>query len=197
MTRRARKNGFEQSDAFDAEVRERFGALTHRARDGKLETWSETPRGCLALIILIDQFSRNIHRGSSADMVSGRARAWPLTRLALDRGYDDELNHEERKFLYMPLMHSEGLADQDRSVALFQKLAADGAENGEMTVDYAIRHRDIVAAYGRFPHRNEILGRESTAEGDRVAQGPERVVLASSVTGGGRRRTNLGVPGSP
>jgi len=154
---------FEQSDAFDAEVRERFGALTHQARDGKLDTWSETPRGCLALIILIDQFSRNIHRGSpltwSAD-VHGLA----LTRLALDRGYDNELNHEERKFLYMPLMHSEGIADQDRSVALFQKLAADGAENGEMTLDYAIRHRDIIAAYGRFPHRNEILGRESTAE---------------------------------
>lgn len=154
---------FEQSDAFDEEIRNRFGAVTHQARDGKLETWSETPRGCLALIVLIDQFSRNIHRGSpltwSAD-VHGLA----LTRLALDRGYDAELNHAERKFLYMPLMHSEALPDQERSVALFQKLAADGAENGAVTVDFAVRHRDIVAEFGRFPHRNKILGRDSTTE---------------------------------
>lgn len=154
---------FEQSNGFDQKIEDRFGVLAHQARDGKLETWSETPRGCLALIILIDQFSRNIHRGSpltwSAD-VHGLA----LTRLALDRGYDKDLDHEERKFMYMPLMHSENLEDQDRAVALFQQLAADGAENGEITVEFAIRHRDIVADYGRFPHRNEILGRQSTAK---------------------------------
>lgn len=163
---------FGKDPAFDDEIRERFGAVTHQARDGKLETWSDTPHGCLALIILIDQFSRNIHRGSpltwSAD-VHGLA----LTRLALDKGYDAALDLAERKFLYMPLMHSEHLADQERSVELFRRLAEEGAENGEVTVDYAVRHRDIVARFGRFPHRNEILGRESTPEEIALLEDPD------------------------
>lgn len=154
---------FEKDEAFDAEIRERFGAVTHQARDGKLETWCESARGCLALIILIDQFSRNIHRGSPLTW-SADAHGLALTRLALDKGYDAALTHTERKFLYMPLMHSEALADQKRSVELFRRLAEEGAENGDVTLDYAIRHRNIVAEYGRFPHRNEILGRESTPE---------------------------------
>lgn len=163
---------FEKDETFDAEIRERFGAVTHQARDGKLETWCETARGCLALIILIDQFSRNIHRGSPLTW-SADAHGLALTRLALDKGFDAALGHAERKFLYMPLMHSEVLADQERSVELFQRLADEGAENGAVTVDYAIRHRDIVARFGRFPHRNGILGRESTPEEIELLKDPD------------------------
>ena len=154
---------FEQSDQFDDEIRKRLGAKIQAAREGKLAAWSETQRGCLALIILIDQLSRNIHRGSPLTW-SADALGLDLTRLALDKEFDGGMNFEERKFTYMPLMHSERLEDQDLSVTLFKKLADEGAENGDLTVDYAIRHRDIVAEFGRFPHRNEILGRTSTPE---------------------------------
>lgn len=156
-------NWFERSDAFDQEVRERFGDAVEDARDGKLAAWNDAPRGCLAVIILIDQFSRNIHRDSplawSAD-AAGLASA----KLALARGHDQALDHNERKFLYMPLMHSEDLADQERCVELFRGLADEGAEDGEIAHDFAVRHRDIIARFGRFPHRNDVLGRESTPE---------------------------------
>ena len=154
---------FEQSDQFDDEIRKRLGATIQAAREGKLAAWFETQRGCLALIILIDQLSRNIHRGSPLTW-SADALGLDLTRLALDKEFDGGMNFEERKFTYMPLMHSERLEDQDLSVTLFKKLADEGAENGDLTVDCAIRHRDIVAEFGRFPHRNEILGRTSTPE---------------------------------
>lgn len=154
---------FEKSDDFDAEIVERFAATCHDARDGKLVTWSEAPRGCLALIILIDQFSRNIHRDSPLAW-SADAHALALTKLALDKQFDERLELHERKFLYMPLMHSETLVDQDLSVSVFQKLADAGTEGGENTAHYAVLHRDIVARFGRFPHRNAILGRESSEE---------------------------------
>ncbi|MBO6784797.1 MAG: DUF924 domain-containing protein [Alphaproteobacteria bacterium] len=163
---------FEKDEAFDETVRARFGEACHAARDGKLETWVESPRGCLALIILIDQFSRNIHRDSplawSADI-----HALALTKLAIDKGYDQKLGHAHRMFLYMPLMHSENLADQELSVEMFERLAQDGAENGETTVEFAERHRDIVARFGRFPHRNETLGRESTPEEEEFLKEPD------------------------
>lgn len=154
---------FEKSDAFDAEIADRFGALIHAARDGKLVTWSETPRGCLALIILIDQFSRNIHRDSPLAW-SADAHALALTKLALDKQFDEQLELDARKFLYMPLMHSESLGDQELSIEVFGKLVEAGAEGGQTNLDYAVAHRDIIARFGRFPHRNETLGRESTEE---------------------------------
>jgi len=154
---------FEKSDDFDAEIADRFGALTHAARDGKLVTWLETPRGCLALIILIDQFSRNIHRDSPLAW-SADAHALALTRLALDKQFDEQLELNARKFLYMPLMHSEDLKDQKLCVEVFGKLVEAGAEGGETNLDYAVRHRAIIARFGRFPHRKEILGRESSEE---------------------------------
>ena len=154
---------FEQDDAFDETIRSRFGAACHAARDGKLEPWVETPRGCLALIVLIDQFSRNVHRASPLAW-SADVHALALTKLALDKGFDQQLGHNERKFLYMPLMHSEMLTDQELSVELFSRLAGEGAEDGETTVAFAERHREIIERFGRFPHRNETLGRESTPE---------------------------------
>jgi uncharacterized protein (DUF924 family) len=154
---------FNKDDAFDEEIRERFSELVHTARDGNLESWVETPRGCLALIVLIDQFSRNIHRNSPLAW-SADSHALALTKLAIDKGYDRTLGLNERKFVYMPLMHSEVLADQDTSMEVFGGLADEGMENSERTMSSAARHREIIKRFGRFPHRNEVLGRESTPE---------------------------------
>jgi len=155
-----RQNWFERSDAFDQIIHDRFGDAVETARAGGFGDWHDTARGCLAVIILIDQFSRNIYRDSplawSADDV-GLA----CTKRAMTRGFDADLGVDERKFLYMPLMHSEVLADQEQCVELFRGLATDA---DDVSLDFAIRHRDIIARFGRFPHRNEILGRESTPE---------------------------------
>ncbi len=152
---------FERSDAFDAKIRERFAGALEAARAGGLDDWAATPRGCLALIILIDQFSRNLYR-DSPEAWSADPTVLALTRRALEAGHDAELGKDERKFLYMPLMHSEALADQEDCVRLFRELADGDAE--DISLDFAVRHRDIVARFGRFPHRNETLGRASTAE---------------------------------
>lgn len=158
-----RQNWFERSDAFDQVIRDRFAEAIETARGGGFADWHDTARGCLAVIILIDQLSRNIYRESplawSADDVG-----LSCTRRALVQAYDAGLGLDERKFLYMPLMHSEALADQEQCVELFRTLAAEGAADGELSLEFAIRHRDIIARFGRFPHRNEILGRESTPE---------------------------------
>ena len=155
-----RQNWFERSDAFDQVIRDRFGEAVEVARADGFTDWHETPPGCLAVIILIDQLSRNIYRDSplawSADDVS-----LSCTRQAIARAYDADLGIDERKFLYMPLMHSEVLADQEQCLELFESLATD---EDDVSLDFAIRHRDIIARFGRFPHRNEILGRESTPE---------------------------------
>jgi uncharacterized protein (DUF924 family) len=157
-----RQNWFERSDAFDQDICDRFAEAVEVARGGGFSDWHDTARGCLAVIILIDQLSRNIYRDSplawSADDV-----ALSCTRQALARKYDADLGTDERKFLYMPLMHSEVLADQEQCIDLFRTLAADSADE-ELALDFAIRHRDIIARFGRFPHRNETLGRESTPE---------------------------------
>lgn len=142
--------------AFDAEIRDRFGALHAAIERGEHEAWLDTPRGALAYVIVLDQFSRNIFRGTPG-MFAADARALAATNAAIARGHDAALSPQERGFLYMPLMHSEALADQDRSVALFGAL-------GTGQLDYAERHRDIVRRFGRFPHRNAILGRASTPE---------------------------------
>lgn len=164
------ENWFEHSDAFDQIIRDRFCEVVEAARGGGLSDWHDTPRGCLAVIILIDQLSRNIYRDSplawSADDV-----ALSCTRLALARDYDADLGADARKFLYMPLMHSEALADQEQCVELFRALAAEAADE-ERALEFAIRHCDIIARFGRFPHRNEILGRESTAEEIRFLEEP-------------------------
>ncbi|MEP4379908.1 MAG: DUF924 family protein [Alphaproteobacteria bacterium] len=157
-----RANWFERSDAFDRVIRDRFADAVETARGGGFSDWHETARGCLAVIILIDQFSRNLYRDSprawSADDL-----ALSCTRRALARNYDADLTPEERKFLYMPLMHSEDLADQEQCVDVYRTLAAASAAE-DVALDFAIRHRDIIARFGRFPHRNAILGRESTPE---------------------------------
>jgi uncharacterized protein (DUF924 family) len=141
------------SDAgFDAEIRRRFLATYEAARAGRLTTWRATPKALLALIIVLDQFPRNMFRREPRAFAAD-AEAVGLTREGLARGFDASLNDAELDFFYMPLMHSERLEDHEL-------LAAQG--RGEER--YARHHREIIARFGRFPHRNATLGRESTSE---------------------------------
>jgi uncharacterized protein (DUF924 family) len=141
---------------LDATIRDRFAALHARlAAEGVPEVCRRDPRAALAAIIALDQFPRNIHRGQAAAF-STDDLAVSLARNAIDAGFDEAMSDQERQFVYMPLMHSENLADQERCVDLFGRL---GNEEG---LRYAIEHRDIVRDFGRFPHRNRALGRETT-----------------------------------
>lgn len=153
----SRPEWFEADDTFDADIRSRFREHFDRAVRGELDFMANDPQSCLALIILLDQFSRNMFRGS-AQAFAADEKALAYARTAVERGLDQQLPPFQRTFIYLPFEHSESLADQDRSVALFEALG--DAE----TLDYAIRHRDIIVRFGRFPHRNDLLGRDSTPE---------------------------------
>jgi len=142
---------------FDAEIRQRFGNLHDRAAAGRLNHWEETAKGCLALIILLDQVPRNIFRDTPRAFATD-APALALAKQALTRGFDRDLGIEERVFLYLPFEHSEDLADQERCVALIEPL---GNEN---FTDFARRHLEVIKRFGRFPHRNRVLERNSTEE---------------------------------
>ena len=153
--------------AIDAEIRSHFAPLVQAAAFGKHADWGTTPRGRLALILLFDQFPRNMHRGSPrAFAYDGLARALALNAIAA--GTDTALRPIERVFCYLPLEHSENLPHQDQCVALYQALAGSVApalrETFSGYVDFAERHRDIIRRFGRFPHRNAALGRASTRE---------------------------------
>ena len=164
----ARTSVWFQSDPdFDLLCRERFGGLHERAARGDLDQWQETPRGALALVIVLDQFSRNIHRGTSAAFACDD-KALACCLRARERGFDDALQSIERMFLYMPFQHTEDRQRQDESVRVWGALAA-GAEKAltdyfEGSLGHVREHRDIVHRFGRFPHRNEVLGRESTPQ---------------------------------
>ena len=167
---RRRAVWFQADPAFDRECAARFAALLEdAARDG-LGGWTGTPHGRLALVILLDQMPRNIHRGSPAAFAHD-ARAAAHCIASIESGQDSALHLVERIFLYMPLQHTEDLDLQRRSIAQFEQLAAEAddawrdhfAENAQ----YARLHHDIIERFGRFPHRNRILGRESTAEESR------------------------------
>jgi uncharacterized protein (DUF924 family) len=158
---------FQKDAAFDALVRGKFEALLGDAIEGRLASWRETPKSCLAYIILLDQFTRNIYRDTPQAFAQD-ACALAATKEALDKGFDQRLTTVERSMLYMPFMHSEDLVDQERGIQLFEKLAADAEEalkaGMQMNLDYMIQHADIIKRFGRFPHRNVILGRQSTEE---------------------------------
>ena len=149
---------FKADPEFDEELRRRFGSLHEAAAIGALDDWRESPRGCLALIILLDQLTRNFHRGSPQSY-DNDARALAFAKEAVARGHDAALGESERAFLYMPFEHSEDLADQERGVELMADLASDPQWRR-----FAEMHRDVIARFGRFPHRNEILGRVSSEE---------------------------------
>jgi uncharacterized protein (DUF924 family) len=153
--------------AFDARVSERFFSLHEALMRGEHRDWLQTPRGSLATIVVLDQFSRNIFRDSPR-MFASDPLALRIALTGIERGQDRELALDERFFFYMPLMHCEVLVVQERCVSLFGALARDAPEplqpQLKESVVYAERHRDIVRRFGRFPHRNLLLGRTSTAE---------------------------------
>jgi uncharacterized protein (DUF924 family) len=149
------KAWFKKSKAFDAQIRTRFEALHHAAARGELDDWADTPEGALALLLLLDQFPRNLYRGSAhAFATDPKARA--VAREAVGRGFDKQVGPELRQFFYLPFEHSERLEDQDLGVSL---CAACGDAD---LLKWATLHRDIIARFGRFPHRNECLARATT-----------------------------------
>lgn len=158
---RTRGLWFTKSAATDALIRERFGASVEAGLRGELDGWmSAGPVDALALILLLDQFTRNIFRDTPGAF-AGDARALRVAAALVDTGADRALSTHGRWFAYLPFEHAESLPMQDRSVALFEGLARDGLEE---PLEWAVRHRDVIARFGRFPHRNAILGRSSTAE---------------------------------
>ncbi len=165
----SRKEWFIKNEAFDRVVKAQLFELYQQAANHQLESWQNTPEGGLALLILLDQVPRNLFRGQpQAFATDEKARA--IAHFALQQGYDRQLLPVQRWFIYLPLEHSEDLEDQNKSVDLFQQLP-DDPEN-QKTLDYAIKHRDVIARFGRFPHRNKILGRESTPAEKEFLQQP-------------------------
>jgi len=156
---------FMKDEAFDRAIADRFGQTYADVRAGLREAWLDDPRGRVAYVIVLDQFPRNMFRGT-ARMFEGDRQALAAAVEGVARHDDETLTVNERSFLYMPYMHSEDIAMQERSVALFKELAASAPSElrGSLaaSVQYAEKHHDIVARYGRFPHRNTLLGREST-----------------------------------
>jgi uncharacterized protein (DUF924 family) len=150
---------FAKNDAFDAEFGGRFLAAHEAAALGELDHWAKDAEGALALMVLLDQFPRNTWRGN-ARMLATDAKALDIARQAIEAGFDLKVDEALRRFFYLPFMHSESLPDQERSVELNAALDAN-------TLRFAVLHRDIIARFGRFPHRNKLLGRTSSAEEQR------------------------------
>jgi uncharacterized protein (DUF924 family) len=152
---------FNKDDAFDEAIRLKFEASHHAAARGDYDDWIETADGALALLILLDQFPRNLYRGSAHSYATD-----PLARhfatMAIERGHDRQVEPVLRWFFYLPFEHSEDRSDQDRAVALCEATAADAGDEGNLK--WARLHRDIIVRFGRFPHRNHALGRQTTPE---------------------------------
>ncbi|MCP5327253.1 MAG: DUF924 domain-containing protein [Sinobacteraceae bacterium] len=153
--------------ARDRVIGEQFGALTARAAAGELDAWADSPRQRLALILLLDQFPRHIHRGTALAFATDD-RAAALTLDGMQKAADATLDPAARSFFYMPLQHSEALDVQEESVAAFRRLRDESPPDWQPllagSLDFAEKHRDIVRRFGRFPHRNGFLGRASTPE---------------------------------
>lgn len=158
-----KKNWFAKSKEFDGEVKEKFGPLIENAMEGGLKDWLESPDGTLAYILLLDQFTRNVFRGD-AKAFSGDHFSEAASLGAIENGIDRKIELEHRTFVYMPLMHSEKKRVQEKSIEVFENLAREGGSDFEGTLKYAHSHKAIVDRFGRYPHRNEILGRSSTPE---------------------------------
>jgi len=165
FSEQSRAQWFEKSAAFDEAIRARFEDTVRAAAAGELDRWAQTAPGALPLVIVLDQFPRNLYRGS-ARAFAADARARAVANQAIIRGFDQETALDRRGFFYIPFEHSESLPDQQRSIALFQAWAEahDGAARDRALemMPYIHRHAEIVQRFGRFPHRNEALGREST-----------------------------------
>ncbi|MDH3354425.1 MAG: DUF924 domain-containing protein [Chromatiales bacterium] len=148
---------FNSTPELDAQLRDRFIDTWLAAAEEKFTTWEESPQGALALAIILDQLPLNIFRGKPLTYAT-EAQARNISRVAIEKGFDKELTDEQKCFIYMPFMHSEDMADQKRSVELFDQPGL------EESLRFAKHHHDIVQRFGRFPHRNEILGRHSTQD---------------------------------
>ncbi len=151
-----RKLWFGATAEFDALLRERYLSLWQQASRGELNHWMQTPEGCLALVIILDQFPLNMFRGEAQSFAS-EAQSRDVAQTAIQHNFDRVLADDQRAFLYMPYMHSEALADQKRALELFDQPGLEG------NLRFARHHHDIVEKFGRFPHRNKALGRESSA----------------------------------
>lgn len=156
---------FKKDGVLDTEIRARFGHAVHEAQMDGLAHWTGNATGCLALLILLDQMARNVHRGAAKAFL-GDPRARIVADTAIARDFDKGLPFYQRRFFYLPFEHAEDMANQDRSIQLFtQQLEAATPEeraSAEEQLDYAHRHREIIKRFGRYPHRNDALGRPST-----------------------------------
>mgnify|MGYP005850410919 CR=1 FL=1 len=151
------KDWWRKDDALDAKVAARFAGVYEELRKSVPAPWLDTPEGVLAAILVLDQFPRNMFRNTPRAFATD-AQALALAKRAIAEGIDTKLEPRKRAFVYMPFQHSEDRADQARSIALFT------AHGDPLNLDFALKHKAIIDRFGRFPHRNEILGRASTAE---------------------------------
>jgi uncharacterized protein (DUF924 family) len=150
---------FKSTEAFDQQLRDDYAGLWQQAKDGELDNWKAQPMGCLALVILLDQLPLNMFRGT-AKSFSTEAQSRDVAAFAVDHGFDVDMATKQKAFLYMPFMHSEDLDDQARSLELFDQPGL------ESNFRFAKHHYGIVDQFGRFPHRNQVLGRDSSAAED-------------------------------
>jgi len=161
------KMWFQGGESVDKEIRERFSDAIADAAEGVFDHWTESPNSHAALIVLLDQFPRNIFRGTPQAFAHDHL-ALRYCKLAIERGHDRKVHPLISTFVYLPLEHSESLDDQEKCVELMSRLAEDvhdvARKAYEGFLNYAVQHRDIIVEFGRFPHRNATLGRESTAE---------------------------------
>jgi uncharacterized protein (DUF924 family) len=158
----AREAWFRKDDAFDREITTRFGALVERGVAGAIAHWQAEPLGALAEILVLDQFPRNAFRGTPKAF-SGDARALAAAQALVAAGRDQALLAVQRQFVYLPFEHAESMAMQDEALRLFRALATDHPEHADL-IEWADKHRVIIQRFGRFPHRNLVLGRVSTDE---------------------------------
>ena len=157
-----RKLWFGKDEGVDQQIRQLFSDTYDQAVAGHCKIWQSSPVGCLALILLLDQFPRNMFRGDAKAFATD-TQALKITQRSLAQGFDRELHPVQRLFLYLPLEHSENRDHQAQAVTLFQALADEHQELNDTYV-YALKHQAVIERFGRFPHRNEILGRPSTPE---------------------------------
>jgi len=150
---------FQKNDEFDALIRDRFQITYEMARDGLCKPWAQDADGCLALCLVLDQFPRNMFRGRPEAFATDE-QALLVAKQAVHKGFDQVLKPLKRRFIYLPYEHSENLNDQKKSLELFGRMKDDDP----LGYEYALRHKDVIEKFGRFPHRNAILGRESTEE---------------------------------
>ena len=158
---KVQKKWFKKDADFDAEVRSRFMQQYELAASSQLDFWQDSPDNCLALILLLDQFPRNMFRGTPQAFATG-SKALATAEYAVNNNFEIELLTVQKWFIYLPFEHSENIEQQQKSVELFRQLS--GGTDSDSVSEYAMQHWEIIQRFGRFPHRNQILGRETTPE---------------------------------